>query len=527
MNVQLPTIPAVLSTILILLIAVTACCSAADDKVLRIATLNEIKSPAFIGDYATGLFNHISNPPLIQMDSEGRLIGLLAQSFEVSADNTVWTFTIRPDQFWSDGKPVTGEDVAFSINMYGKNVPNAGWIGETLTDTQVDGNKVTFTFNKPYTNLDREFTSYSIMPKHIWEKVENPNNFTSEGPYVGCGPFFVEKIDLNAGKLIFKKNPNWKGDAPYYDQVELSWFKNEDAAAKALESGAMDTFWKYASAYPYAAIDSLKGTGKFEILETPTSGMTFIGFNLKNEPMSDINFRKAFASAINYPELVEITTLGHGSVPSSGFVPPAMDGYVKTAPMQYDADGAKKILADAGFKDSDGNGIIENKEGKDIVLDLLIRSSFSREAELIKEYLNEAGIGAEIRSVEDNTWFDLKDNYEYDVTLTRTTPWGMLMHAGWATGYFDSRRTGQGVLHTVDDPAFLDLCDKILATTDKAKLTGYADEVQKYYAENLPGVPLSWKNDVTPYNKAITGWYSSPLYGILNEFTFTGVKPIA
>jgi peptide/nickel transport system substrate-binding protein len=517
----------VIGTVLLLLMAAVVCCSAADDKVLKIATMNEVKSPAFIGDYATGLINHVSNPTLMQMDSEGRIIGQLADSYDVSSDNTAWTFTVRPNLVWSDGKPVTGEDVAFSIDMYGKNVPNAGWIGETLSDTKVDGNKVTFTFNKPYTNLDREFTSYSIMPKHVWEKIDNPNNFTSEGPYVGCGPFYVEKIDLGAGKLIFKKNPYWKGNAPYYDLVELSWFKNEDAAAKALESGAMDTYWKYSASYPYAAIDSLKRTGKFEILETPTSGMTFLGFNLKNEPISDINFRKAISSAVNYPELVEISTLGHGSVPNSGFIPPAMDGYVETAPMKYDADGAKKILEESGYKDSDGNGIVEGKDGRDIVLNLLIRNSFSREAELIRDYLNKAGIGADIQSVEDNTWFDLKDNGEFDVTLTRTTPWGMLMHAGWATGYFDSRRTGQGVLHTVDDPAFLDLCDKILATTDKTKLTGYAGEVQKYYAENLPGIPLYWKNDVTPYNKAISGWYSNPLFGIMNEFTFTGVKPVA
>jgi peptide/nickel transport system substrate-binding protein len=55
----------------------------------------------------------------------------------------------------------------------------------------------------------------------------------------------------------------------------------------------------------------------------------------------------------------------------------------------------------------------------------------------------------------------------------------------------------------------------------------YAKEVQKYYAENLPAIPLYWKNDITPYNKEIVGWYSNPLYGIMNEFTLTGVKPVA
>jgi len=289
----------------------------------------------------------------------------------------------------------------------------------------------------------------------------------------------------------------------------------------------MDTYWKYAASYPYAAVDSLKSTGKFDLLEKATSGLTFVGFNLKSEPMSDLAFRQAVSKAINYDEFVSISTLGFGKAPNSGFIPPAMDGYIETEQLQYNTEEAKKILESANYKDSDGNGIVEGKDGKDITLELLIRNAYSREAELLKEYLETVGIGVEIRSVEDNTWFELKDKLEYDITLTRTTPWGMLMHAGWATGYFDSRRTGQGVLHTVDDPAFLDLCDNILETTDQTKLAGYAKEVQQYYAENLPGIALYWKNDVTPYNKKISGWYSSPLYGIMNEFTFTGVKPVA
>ena len=190
--------------------------------------------------------------------------------------------------------------------------------------------------------------------------------------------------------------------------------------------------------------------------------------------MSDPAFREAVSSAINYQELVDISTLGYGKVPNRGFVPPAMDGYIQTKPMEYNLETARNTLESAGYKDSDGNGIIEAADGKDITLDLLIRNSYAREAELMKEYLEKAGIGVEVRSVEDNTWFEMKDKLDYDITLTRTTPWGMLMHAGWATGYFDSRRTRAGVLHTVDDEVFLKLCDDILSTTDQILLKEYA-----------------------------------------------------
>ena len=122
----------------------------------------------------------------MQMNDKGELIGLLADRYEVSQDNTEWTFIIKGNQFWSDGTPVTADDVAYSIQMYGTSVPNAGWIGETLTDTQVDGDKVTFRFNKPYTNIALEFTSYSILPKHT-KSIENPNEYTSRP--MRAGPF--------------------------------------------------------------------------------------------------------------------------------------------------------------------------------------------------------------------------------------------------------------------------------------------------------------------------------------------------
>jgi peptide/nickel transport system substrate-binding protein len=500
----------------------------AEDKILKIATTDEVKSQAFMTDYNINQMNMVSNPPLTQFDENGKITGALADSYKVSSDNTIWIFTLKANQFWSDGKPVTPEDVQYTMQMMGKNDPNYAWIPKFIKDITVDGNKITYTLHEPYTNLHQDLGGVKTLPKHKWESVEKPMEYTGDGgSYVGCGPFFIDAVDLNAGTLTFKKNPFWKGKAPYYDAVIVSWFKNEDAASKSLENGEMDTYWKYSGSYPFANIESLQSTGTFDILEKPSTGVTFLGFNLNKEPMSDLAFREAISKALNYQELVDISTLGHGRVPNTGFIPPAMNGYVETDQLQYNPDDAKKILENAGYKDSDGNGIIEGNDGKDLKLDFLIRDSFSREAELVKDYLEKVGFGVEIHSVDQNTWMDLKDKFDYDITLTRTTPFGMIKQAGWATAYFDSRLGGGGLIKTVSDPAFHDICDGILSTTDRTKLAGYAKEVQQYYADNLPGIPLYWKNDVTPYDKAITGWYSNPMFGIMNEFTFSGVKPVA
>lgn len=496
--------------------------------VLKIATPSVIKSASFIGDSNMGVFAHLSNPPLMKMDAEGHLVGQLAESYNVSENNTRWTFYLRDDLYWSDGEKVTPEDVEFSIRYYGKETPWASWINETLESSTVSqaDNSVTFKFNKPYTRVDLEFATYNILPAHIWKTIENPVEYTNNGPYVGCGPYYLKLIDINAGKLVFEKIPYWKGKAPESETVEVHFYSSADVATLALENGEADTYYKYAGSYPYSGIGQLEKTGNFEFIEKTDIGLVFLALNLKKAPFSDPEFREALAYSINYEEIVNLETLGYGEVPNRGFVPPTMENFKETEKLEYSPEKAREILEKAGYSDSDGNGILEGKDGKDIKLEILIRPEYARTGELLEEYLEQVGLDSDLRTVDADTWITLKDNYEYDLTVTRSTPWGMLMHASWGSGYFDSRRTGQGVMHNLDDPEFLQLCDDILATTDPEELDSYASELQDYYAENLPAIPLYWSKVVTPYNRHFEGWYTDPLYGIYNLDTFLDLHEV-
>jgi len=498
---------------------------AENTEVLRIATPNAVKATNFFDDYYVGIFTHLSNLPMMRMDASGHLLGLTADHYEVSADNTQWTFYLKDDLFWSDGKQVTPEDIAFSFEYLGEHDTDVAWIKETLVGTTVsdEDNAVTFTFNKPYTTINLEFATYNILPKHIWENIADPTAYTEAGPFVGDGPYYLESIDLNAAKLTFKKNNHWQGQQPSFGTVEVHWFANDNAAALALEAGEVDTYYRYANSYPYASVQRLIDTGEFNVLEKTSIGLTFLAPNLKRAPMNDLKFREALARAINYEEIVTVDTLGYGTVPNRGFVPPGMDYFIDTPALSYYPAAARQILSNAGYVDTNGNGIVEYN-GTDIDLDLLVRTGFERDGQLIEEYLENVGIGATVHQVDATTWYDLKDNYDYDLTVTSATPWGMLMHAGWGTGYFDSRRSGKGVLHNLDDPAYLALCDNILATTDQAQMKEYAEEMQQYFSGNLPAIALYWKNDVIPYNRAYTGWYYEPLFGIYDIETFLNVR---
>jgi peptide/nickel transport system substrate-binding protein len=488
------------------------------ENILKIGTTKDgLKSASILGDSTLAGFAQISNPPLMTMTKEGKIEGIIVKSYETSEDNTLWTFHLHTDLYWSDGVRVSPKDVVFSIELFATEVPYARWMREILKRVYgIENNDVVIELYKPYTRLDFDFLTYNLLPQHIWGKIEDPLRHTYAGVNIGCGPYYIENIDLNAGLILFRKNPFWKGPQPEIEHIELHIYNNKDVLALALEKGEVDTYYRYNSSYPYPNLERLEATENFNFIEEPHLGLKFLGYNLRKEPMSDLAFRDAISYAINYEEIIKLDVLGYGDVPTRGFLPRIMPYFTETPLLRFEPDKAKNIMTEAGYIDSNGNGIREDLNGEDLKLSILIQNDFLRLAELVRDYLRTLDIDVGLKVVDTNTWTNLKDAYKYDLVISRTSPWGMLMHANWATGYFDARRTGEGVLHTVDDPAFLKLCDSILATKDERELEEYAQKVQNYYAQNFPAIALYWSRIVIPYRKKFSGWSPNPLYGIYN-----------
>jgi peptide/nickel transport system substrate-binding protein len=497
-----------------------------EKNILKIGTTRAgFKSASLLGDTYLSLYARISNPPLMTMTKKGNLEGLAVTRYEVSEDCTTWKFDISPDLYWSDGTKVTAEDAKFSIGLLAGLVPHAKWMQEIIDEVVVaEDNALVIQLKRPYSRLDFEFATNNILPKHVWEKIEDPLRHISKEDIVGCGPFIIASIDLNAGLIRFARNPYWKGFLPELDGIELHVYNNIDVLAFALEKGEVDTYYRYASSYPYPNIQRLKATGKFDFIEEQHYGLKFLGFNLRKEPMSDIRFREAVSYAIDYEEIIDLDILGYGEIPSRGFIPPVMPGYIKTAALEHDLPKARYLLEQAGYIDRDGNGARENLNAEEMKLSLLISVDYLRLAELVKDYLKAAGIDSQLKTVDYNTWISMKDKDDYDLLVSRTSPWGMFMHANWATGYFDARRTGEGVLHNVDDPHFLRLCDDILSTKNEKQWAIYASTVQDYYARFLPAIALYWARIVIPYQKGFSGWSPNPLFGLYNIQNFLSLR---
>ncbi len=478
-----------------------------------------------LGDTFLSLFAHISNPPLMALTQDGKPEGLIVDRYETSEDCRTWKFYCHPDLFWSDGTRVTAEDVKFSIELLADVVPHARWLREIIGTVFVEeDDAVVLELKKSYSRLDFDFTTYNVFPKHIWEKIRDPLRHTTSDGIVGCGPFVIEKIDLNSGLIRFDKNSFWKGNQPQLDGIELNLYSNYDVLAFALEKGEVDTYYRYASSYPYPNIARLEATGNFDFMEEPQYNFRYVGFNLAREPMSDLRFREAVAYALDFEEIIQLDILGYGEIPNRGFIPSIMPGFKETQKLRHDPEQAKKSLSEAGYIDRDGDGFRESLDANKMTLSILISKDYVRLAELVAAYLKAAGIDTDLKTMDYNTWISMKDKNEYDLVVSRTSPWGMFMHASWATGYFDARRSGEGVLHNVHDTEFLQLCDAILATKNQEKLNEYASRVQDYYARYLPAIALYWSRMVIPYRKHISGWSPDPLYGIYNLRNFLSLR---
>jgi peptide/nickel transport system substrate-binding protein len=115
---------------------------------------------------------------------------------------------------------------------------------------------------------------------------------------------------------------------------------------------------------------------------------------------------------------------------------------------------------------------------------------------------------------------------DYDMVFFRATPWGTLMHAGHASGYFDSRRTGSGVLHNFDNSEYLAACNARLATGDPAEQARQDLKIQELQAQYLPGIALAWTDSVYPYSKNWANWKIDHIFGgVFNSFSLFSATP--
>jgi peptide/nickel transport system substrate-binding protein len=355
----------------------------------------------------------------------------LAESWTASDDGLTYTYTLREGLLWSDGTPLTADDVAWTVNTS----RDQGWMNHSsitanLTATAVDARTVTITSSVPDPKLPT--MDVYILPKHIWEEQAAGDITTYDAlDGVGSGPFTLQEWK-SGQSWTMKANPNyWKG-APAIDQVIFRVFTNADAMVAALKKGEIDA----ANAVPSSAFADLQSTEGIQAIFGTQGSMSELAMNGMggglgdgHPALQDVAVRHAIHHAIDKQVLFDRVINGYGVQGTTLSVSPdpAWKPAIPEAEQYtYDPAKAQQLLDDAGYVDTNGDGVREMPGGgQELVFRYAERSESEVAApirELITGWLEQIGIGTEVSVVDDTQLTDVVASGEYDLFVWGWTP---------------------------------------------------------------------------------------------------------
>ncbi len=304
---------------------------------------------------------------LMGVNGNGVLVPVLAQSYTVSPDGKTYTFILKKNASFSDGTPVTAEDVVFTVEKAQdpglKSPEYANWAGVSVR--AVNSRTVVFTLTKPYAPFLSE-TTLGILPAHLWQNIsdeEFPFSNLETNP-VGAGPFRVTNVSRDASGLItgvtVSENPHYVLGRPYLAGIRFQFYEETDQVVNALANGTVESAYGVSNGpdtltAPYARV--------FGIFFNPNDTQVFA-----QQPV-----REALSIAIDRENIVK-NVLGGFATAIMGPVPPGSS--VKQAPVASSTDptaAAARILETAGWQ-YDGNARVW-KNGSNTLDSITIRTS--------------------------------------------------------------------------------------------------------------------------------------------------------
>ncbi|GAB4578200.1 MAG: ABC transporter substrate-binding protein [Anaerolineales bacterium] len=461
---------------------------------------------------------------MYQLGLDGNYSLELAESVDVSADGTVWTFKIRPGITFHDGQPLTAEDVAFSYNFYQANAdfPFLNVYTSYFSSVEApDANTVVITLSEAIPNMESQLIFLYVLPKHIWESV-SPTEFENVD-MIGSGPFKMaeyspnEFVHLAANKDHFL-NP------PKVDEIVFQTFENQDALVQAIRTGQVDMITEM----PNTAVTSLREQADVAVVNGPSfypsvADIIFNQVKPENCPTAeggictghpallDRQVRLALAHATDKQKIIDVVLLGLGD-PGLTLIPNGL-GVFYNASLQdyaYDVALANQTLDDAGYADTDGDGI---REMPDASRPLTFRMSYPsdstnapRMAELLKEMWAEVGVGVEIQALDPDALTSVCcPAFDFDVILWG---WGSDPDPGFLLSVMLTEEIPTGNSETgYSNPAYDELYRQQATELDKDKRIEIIWEMQRIVFEDVVYIIPFYEQNVQAYRTdTFTGW---------------------
>lgn len=438
----------------------------------------------------------------------------LASSFTWNSDGTAITFKLHPGVKWSDGQPLTAQDVASTFKLIQQNKtlnPNS----LPITDaTAADTTTVTITFSSPqYTNLYAISGLTYIVPQHVWSQQADPAHWNVTTP-IGSGPYTLESFTPQGFTL--KANPNYWQGAPKVSEVNFPSYASDADATQALENGRLDWTGNYIPNIDsaYAAKDPAHDKYYF-----PATSVMVLTFNMLNAQFTDPSVRRAISTAIDRTALSKFAETGYErpATSSCGLLLPEFAAQVPSKlqndlPATADAAKASELLDAAGYtKGADG---IRIKNSRRLEFKIEVPSTipdYANAANLIAQQLTPLGLAATVDSVDWAKWDTDLTAHNFDLTIQGSSagPTPYQQYDNWldTNTSGSAGRPATGDYGRYQNPKVQDALKAWAATNDPTAITTQLGIVANAMSADMPDVPLLYGAGWTEYNtKNFTGW---------------------
>jgi peptide/nickel transport system substrate-binding protein len=438
-------------------------------------SLNELVSN---DGHALDVIESLLYMSLTRYDRSLQVRPYLADRWEFSQDRRVLTYHLRSDVFWHDGVPTTARDVAFTLNAMRDprtGYANADYMANVDSVVAVDDRTVRVYFSTVYAT-QLEDCQRPIMPAHLLADL-SPENIDGGGfghRPVGNGPYRFVRWDR--GETIeFQANPDFCLGRPYLDRVLFRVIPDPITRLAALRSGEID----YLEGVPPQEVESLRGNSEFQLFEFPQRGFQFIAWNQRNPLFQDPRVRTALTLALDRREMVDALLFGQGHVLANPLMSTSWAFNRNILPYPHDPGRASSLLFEAGWKDTDGDGILE-KNDREFTFDLKTNQGNQvREdaAVMAQAQLRRVGIRVKPSTVEWVTFVKDITDKKYDAVLL-----GWQDDFTWhpADQFHSKNLEGEYQLSGYSNPEadrIMDLAQRAVDKAEVARLHGRLQEI--------------------------------------------------
>jgi len=435
---------------------------------------------------------------LVWKDEEG-FIPALAESWEYVAADNAYVFNLRDDVTWHDGTDFTAGDVAFTIEYVKEHpLPFITLIGPTgIASTEVvDDYTVKLYLEQPYGPFLNDVAgTLAILPRHIWEDVEVPEEFTAPEAVLGTGPYTLADYSREQGSYAYEAYDDYYLGKPAVDTL-LFVKVSEQMIPAALEQAAVN-----AGSIPPDLAGEMEGSD-FTVLLCPYGWNAKLTINHTKEPLSSREFRQALAYAIDREALVDISQRGFAMAGSPGMIPPDSEWYNPDIEMYEHAPAkALQLLESLGYQLEDGRF---TKDGENLELELITEVTFKEAGQFVEQQLEDFGIDVDFSTLEGATLDARVLNWQFDLSIYGHgglyEP-SILPKVITGSGFNSARYQGNDTLN--------ELLENQLHEMDSEARLELVYEIQEIYAWELPALSLYYPDWYWAHDGSVDMYYTS------------------